>query len=95
MNQTTMMLELTGLDDLLMRTATIFEYERPRKRNQQGVRAFIQNDRMLLPQDREYIDHVDDLLTLGGDLEHSWVHGLISDICTKVSRRWSKVGNMA
>ncbi len=42
--------------------------------------------------DRSYSQNIDDLVALGGDREHSWVHGILEELSTKASRRVSKVG---
>ena len=44
---------------------------------------------MVMP-DRNYIKHRDDLIALGGDKEHSWVHGVFENLFTRTSRRLSR-----
>jgi hypothetical protein len=80
-------------DDLLLRAASLAQIESPQRRNQQSIIGLICNDSNLKQPDRFYIDHVDDLLALGGDKEHSWVHGIFEDIFTRASEKWSKVGS--
>ena len=36
--------------------------------------------------DRNYIKHRDDLVAVGGDKEHSWVHGVFENFFTRTSR---------
>lgn len=78
-------------DKLLLRSASLYELDEPVDRNRQSVARLIWNDGQLAQPDRNYIHYRDDLVTLGGDKEHSWVHLLFERGFTKTSRRLSRV----
>lgn len=82
-------------DELILRSSQMIQLDRPQWRNRQGVMTFIWNDGQLCKPDRDYILHVDDLITLGGDKERSWVHGVIEALCTYTAPRICKVSTMS
>lgn len=46
-------------------------------RNHENVLKMIWNDAFLSLRDRDYIRHVDDLITFEHDAETSWVHKMV------------------
>jgi hypothetical protein len=76
---------------MLLRLASLVQLEPPQRRNQDAVARLIQNDGQLCNPDSTYIQNVDDLVALGGDKEHSWVHGVVEEVCTSASSTLSKV----
>lgn len=82
------------VDELILRTGEMAQLERPQMRNTAAVREFICADGQLCEPDRDYVDYADDLIALGGDKEHSWVHGSIEELVTKTSENLSKVGRL-
>ena len=79
------------LDKLILRTAAVLKLAEPDPRNKQSIARFICNDGQLRRPDRDFIQHADDLVGLSGDKEHSWVHSMIERLCTRHSRKLSKV----
>jgi hypothetical protein len=78
-------------DELLLRSAALYELDEPVDRTRQSVAGVIWNDSQLAQPDRNYIHYLDDLVAIGGDKEHSWVHLLFERGFTKASRSISRV----
>lgn len=67
-----------SLDQLLNDSAKIYHLEDASAIHRQSVANLIWNDGSLALPDREYIQHIDDLVCLQGDTEDSWVHFFVS-----------------
>ena len=78
-------------DELLMRSASLYQLDEPVDENRRSVAGVIWNDGQLAQPDRNYIHYLDDLVALGGDKEHSWVHLLFERGFTRTSRSLSRV----
>jgi hypothetical protein len=64
-------------DQLLNGSAKIYHLEDASKVHRQSVANLLWNDGTLKEPDREYIQHLDDLICLQGDPEDSWVHKFV------------------
>ena len=84
-------LELIEGDELLSRSAAMYQLTSPVDRNRKSVARFIWNDGKLHSPDRDYLQYVDDHITLGGDMERSVVHILFERLFTWASQPLSKV----
>ncbi|KAJ9605812.1 hypothetical protein H2200_009661 [Cladophialophora chaetospira] len=69
--------ELNIYDALLLRSQKLYAFDEPTPRNRKSVADMIWNDAFLSVKDRDYIRHVDDLVTLERDTESSWVHKMV------------------
>lgn len=65
-------------DQLLIDSAKIYHLEDASKTHRQSVANLLWNDGGLETPDREYIQHIDDLICLHGDNEDTWVHKFVS-----------------
>ncbi|KIW30876.1 uncharacterized protein PV07_02568 [Cladophialophora immunda] len=74
------------VDDLLARSAALYQWQRPDEQDRASIANLIHNDGSLAQRDRRWIRKVDDLIVLGGEPSSSWVHGLVSHIFTWASR---------
>lgn len=66
------------IDDLLNSSAKIYRLEDASAYHRQYIANLLWNDGSLELPDREYIQHIDDLVCLQGDTEDSWVHRFVS-----------------
>lgn len=75
-------MDLTGIDycvdELLNSSAKIYRLEDASGHHRQYVANLIWNDGSLELPDREYIQHIDDLVCLQGETEDSWIHRFVS-----------------
>ncbi|OAP64163.1 hypothetical protein AYL99_00135 [Fonsecaea erecta] len=78
--------QLKAYDDLLSRSAALYQWQRPDKENRVSIANLIHNDGSLARRDRSWIRKIDDLIVLGGEPDSSWVHGLVSHVFTWISR---------
>ncbi|KAH0827199.1 hypothetical protein FOPE_00051 [Fonsecaea pedrosoi] len=78
--------QLKAYDDLLVRSATLYQWQRPCDEDRASIASLIHNDGSLANRDRSWIRKIDDLIVLGGEPNSSWVHGLVSHLFTRTSR---------
>ncbi|KIW84783.1 hypothetical protein Z517_00171 [Fonsecaea pedrosoi CBS 271.37] len=78
--------QLKAYDDLLVRSATLYQWQRPCDEDRASIVSLIHNDGSLANRDRSWIRKIDDLIVLGGEPNSSWVHGLVSHLFTWTSR---------
>lgn len=71
------------VDGLLERSAHLYQMEPAPNRHRQYVANVIWNDGRLRTPDREYIQHIDDLVYLNRDTESSWVHRFVSTLLNR------------
>jgi hypothetical protein len=67
------------VDELLNSSAKIYRLGDASGYHRQYVANLLWNDGSLELPDREYIQHIDDLVCLQGDTEDSWVHRFVSN----------------
>ncbi|KIW88393.1 uncharacterized protein Z519_10962 [Cladophialophora bantiana CBS 173.52] len=78
--------QLKAYDDLLSRSAALYQYQKPDEEDRSSIANLIHNDGSLAQRDRSWIRKIDDLIVLGGEQNSSWVHGLVSHLFTWTSR---------
>ncbi|KIX92742.1 uncharacterized protein Z520_11594 [Fonsecaea multimorphosa CBS 102226] len=74
------------VDDLLSRSAAMYQWQRPDEEDRASIANLIYNDGSLARRDRSWIRKIDDLIVLGGEQNSTWVHGLVSHLFTWTSR---------
>ncbi|OAL17983.1 hypothetical protein AYO22_11139 [Fonsecaea multimorphosa] len=68
--------QLKAYDDLLSRSAAMYQWQRPDEEDRASIANLIYNDGSLARRDRSWIRKIDDLIVLGGEQNSTWVHGL-------------------
>jgi len=74
-------------DELLCRTKEIMHWKKPTTRNRRSYANYINNEGLLAEGEGEFIKYSEDLVTLGGELEDSWLNGIVEDILDSISPR--------
>ena len=77
---------LMAADELLLRSAELYKLDQPVSKNRESVAHLIWADSKIFERDRQYIQHTDDLITLGGDQPIAPRSQVIADERFKVTR---------
>ena len=76
---------------MLFKTKDLMRLRQPTRRNRLSYVHVIKNQKLLVADEAEFIRHSKDLVALGGELEDSWLNGLVEDLMDGVSRRMAQV----
>ena len=65
--------------------------KQPTSRNQKSVLSAIKDTNSFAQEDRRYIRYTNDLITVAGDKEDSWINGVVEDWLGRISRKFRDV----
>ncbi|MCJ1401912.1 hypothetical protein MMC11_005129 [Xylographa trunciseda] len=74
-------------DELLCKTKEIMHWKKPTTRNRRSYVNYINNEGLLAEGEGEFIRYSEDLVALGGELEDSWLNGIVEDIVDSIPKR--------
>ncbi|MCJ1378890.1 hypothetical protein MMC17_001989 [Xylographa soralifera] len=74
-------------DELLFKTKEIMHWKKPTTRNRRSYANFINNEGLFAGMEGDFIRYSEDLVALGGELEDSWLNGIVEDTLDTVSQR--------
>lgn len=83
--------KLQEYDDLMFKTMKLLTIKKPTERNRASYDAYVEGNGLLVAEEEEFIKYSEDLLALGGDLEDSWLNGVVEDMINLLSRRYWQV----
>ena len=66
-------------------------WKKPTTRNRRSYVSYINNQGVFAEGEGDFIRYSEDLVALGGELEDSWVNGMVEDILDTISRRVAQV----
>ncbi|MCJ1388727.1 hypothetical protein MMC18_001576 [Xylographa bjoerkii] len=74
-------------DELLFKTKEIMHWKKPTTRNRRSYANYINNEGLFVEKEGDFIRYSEDLVALGGELEDSWLNGIVEDILDTISQR--------
>ena len=66
-------------------------WKKPTTRNRRSYVNYINNEGLFVEQEGDFIKYSEDLVALGGELEDSWLNGIVEDILDTISQRVAQV----